>query len=67
VGIYYFYIRDELGTVEDPDGIELPDMAALLGGAIRSANELSLEASAHWNMRFEITDADGQSSSPRLR
>jgi hypothetical protein len=62
VGIYYFHIRDELGIVEDSDGIEPPDVAALLSEVILSTNELSLEASAHRNMRFEIPT---QTDSPR--
>lgn len=57
---YYFHIRDELGFVEDADGIDLPDLAALVSEVIRSANELSREAAAHRNMRFEITDATGR-------
>lgn len=60
MGIYYFHIRDRLGLVEDADGIELPGMAALLAEVIRSANELSREATTHHGMRFEITDATGR-------
>jgi hypothetical protein len=60
VGICYFHVRDELGMAEDPDGIGLPNMAPLSSEVIRSANELSLKASAHRNMQFEITDADGR-------
>jgi hypothetical protein len=60
VGIYYFHIRDDFGVVEDADGVELPDMAALITEVIRSVNELSREASAHRPMRFEIADANGR-------
>ncbi len=60
MGIYYFHIRDDFGVVEDADGIELPDLAALLTEVIRSANELSREATAHHSMRFEIADATGR-------
>jgi hypothetical protein len=60
VGIYYFHIRDDLGIVEDTDGIELPDMAALLAEVVRSAAELSGEATTHRSMRFEIADAAGR-------
>jgi hypothetical protein len=60
VGIYYFHIRDERGLVEDPDGIELLDMDALLREVIRSANELARDATAHPGMRFEITDVSGR-------
>jgi hypothetical protein len=41
VETYYFHIRDNLGFVEDTDGVELPDMAALLAEVLRSVNELS--------------------------
>jgi hypothetical protein len=60
VGIYYFHIRDGLGIVEDPDGIELPDMAALLSEVIRSATELSNDIITHQRMRLEIVDESGR-------
>ena len=60
MGIYFFHIRDDFGLVEDPDGIELPDMAALLAEVIRSVNELLREGTTHRRMRFEITDASGR-------
>jgi hypothetical protein len=60
VGTYYFHIRDDVGLVEDPDGIELPDVPALLAEVIRSANELSREGTTHRSMRFEIADASGR-------
>ena len=41
MGTYYFHIRDTFGVVEDTDGVELPNMAALLAEVIRSVNELS--------------------------
>ena len=57
---YYFHIRDNLGVVEDTDGVELPDMAALLAEVLRSVNELSRDVSPHRNMRFEIADSNGR-------
>ncbi len=60
MSIYYFHIRDDFGVVEDTDGIELPDMAALLTEVIRSAHELSREGVVHRGMRFEIADASGR-------
>ncbi len=60
MGIYYFHIRDDFGVVEDTDGIELADMAALLAEVVRSTIELSREAAAHRGMRFEIADASGR-------
>jgi hypothetical protein len=60
VGTYYFHIRDNFGVVEDTDGVELPDMAALLAEVIRSVNELSRDGSRHRGMRFEIADSNGR-------
>ena len=60
MGIYYFHIRDDFGVVEDTDGIELPDLTALLMEVIRSAHELSREGACHRGMRFEIADAMGR-------
>ena len=57
---YYFHIRDNFGLVEDTDGVELPDMAALLAEVIRSVNELSRDVSPHRSMRFEIADSTGR-------
>ena len=57
---YYFHIRDNLGVVEDTDGIELPDMAALLAEVVRSLNELSREVFPYRRMRFEIADSNGR-------
>jgi hypothetical protein len=58
--IYYFHIRDDVGVVEDPDGIELPNRTALLMEAIRSADEFVREAAPLRKMRFEIADAAGR-------
>jgi hypothetical protein len=58
--IYYFHIRDDLGVVEDLDGIELPSQRALLMEAILSADEFAREAVPHRKMRLEIADAAGR-------
>lgn len=60
MGIYYFHIRDEFGLIEDHDGIELPDGTALLLEVIQSADEFVSEAATVSKMRFEVTDAEGQ-------
>ncbi len=57
---YYFHIRDNFGVVEDTDGVELPDMAALLAEVLRSVNELSRDVSPHPSMPFEIADSNGR-------
>ena len=60
MSIYYFHIRDDFGVVEDTDGIEPPNMAALLMEVARSAHELSRDGAVQRGMRFEIADASGQ-------
>lgn len=60
MGTYYFHIRDKFGVVDDMDGVELPDMAALLAEVIRSVDELSREGSTHRSVRFEIADSNGR-------
>jgi hypothetical protein len=55
-----FHIRDHFGFVEDTDGVELRDIAALLAEVIRSVSELSREVSTHPSMRFEIADSNGR-------
>ena len=58
--LYYFHIRDDVGLVEDPDGIELPSRMALLVEAISSADEFAREAVPRPKMRLEIADAAGR-------
>jgi hypothetical protein len=58
--LYYFHIRDELGVIEDLDGIELPTLRALIREAIRSADEFLNETTLPHKMRFEIMDAQGR-------
>ena len=60
MGTYYFHIRDSFGVVEDTEGVELPDMAAVLAEVIRSVDELSREGSTHRSIRFEIADSTGR-------
>jgi len=60
VQLYFFHIRDDFGFMEDLDGIELPDLPALLAEVMRSVNELSREATPPPNMRFEVADANGR-------
>jgi len=60
VGTYYFHIRDDFGVVEDTDGVELQDIAALLAEVIRSVSELSRDVPPHRSMRFEIADSNGR-------
>jgi hypothetical protein len=60
MGTYYFHVRDDIGVVEDPDGIELPSWTALLMEAVCSADEFAREAVPRRKMRLEIADAAGR-------
>jgi hypothetical protein len=57
---YFFNIRDELGLIEDEDGIELSDEVALWLEAIRSVDEFVRDTSAFSPMRLEVTDIEGR-------
>lgn len=54
--IFQFHVRDAYGLVVDDDGVDLPDLAAVLEEAIVSSGEFLAEASAPTDMLFEITD-----------
>lgn len=58
--LYYFHIRDDLGVVEDSEGMEFPNRTALLMEVIRSADEFAREATSQRRMRLEIVDANGR-------
>jgi hypothetical protein len=57
---YRFHLRDDLGLVEDEEGIDLPDLASALREALQSAREFRTDAEATSAMRFEIADEAGQ-------
>ena len=57
---YFFNIRDELGLIEDEDGIELSDEVALWLEAIRSVDEFVRDTSVFSPMRLEVTDIEGR-------
>jgi hypothetical protein len=54
--IFQFHVRDPFGLIVDEEGIELPDLAAVLREAIACSGEFLAEASAPTDMLFEITD-----------
>src|SRR5919112_4864133 len=60
MNIYYFHIRDDHGIIEDADGIELPNLRALLEEVFRSMDEFLQDAATLRTMRFEIADANGR-------
>ncbi len=58
--IYRIHVRDALGLVEDEEGVDLPDLFAVLKEALHSAPEFLAEASALDGMQFEIVDVTGR-------
>jgi hypothetical protein len=58
---YYFHVRDEIGLVQDQDGIDLPDLRTAAAEAMRSAREYVADGcSALTNASFEIADDSGR-------
>lgn len=60
---YYFNIRSSTGLISDPDGSDLPDLAAAVSEAKLAAQDLLAEllrdGAVLDGQVFEITDADG--------
>ena len=61
---FFFHVRDGDSLTEDPDGSELPDLAAALAEALAAARELAAErikaGKGPDGRRFEIGDAAGR-------
>jgi hypothetical protein len=57
---FFFHIRDQQYLHEDREGIELPDLQAVLEEALRTDHELAVEPVALYGLEFEITDSDGR-------
>ena len=58
--LYFFHIRDQHYLHEDQEGIELPDLQAVLQEALRTDRELSVEPVGLYGLEFEITDSSGR-------
>ena len=58
--LYRFHVRTDADLVRDREGLDLPDLAAALREALRSAREFRSEADAPYSMRFEIADPSGK-------
>ncbi|SOR26800.1 conserved protein of unknown function [Methylorubrum extorquens] len=61
--LFFFHIRDGATLIEDPDGSELPDLAAAREEAVQGARFLLAEKLKAGEVldgqRFEITSAEG--------
>ncbi len=55
MSVYRFHIRDASGLIEDEEGVDLPDLAAVFRHALESARGFSEEAPL-----FEIADSTGR-------
>lgn len=60
---FFFHIRDGAKLIEDPDGSDLPDLAAAREEASQSARAILAEKLKAGEVldgqRFEITNAEG--------
>lgn len=61
---YYFHMREHDALVEDPDGADLPDIAAAREEALRAAREMVVEMVARGEIidgqQFVICDDTGK-------
>ena len=57
---YFFHIRDQRYLHEDCEGIDLPDLHAVLEEALRTDRELTIEPAGLYGLEFEITDSSGK-------
>ncbi len=60
MALYYFHVRDAVGSVEDEAGFDLPDLPSVFREALRSAREFFLDGSKREDMEFEIADHTGR-------
>ena len=57
--LYFFHIRDRDDLHEDEEGVDLPDLHAVLEEALRTDRELTVEPAGIYGLEFEITDSRG--------
>ncbi len=57
---YFFHIRDQHHLHEDDEGIDLPNLYAVLEEALRTDRELTVDPAGVYGLEFEITDSSGR-------
>ena len=57
---YFFHIRDQHHLHEDDEGIDLPNLHAVLEEALRTDRELTVDPVGVFGLEFEITDCSGR-------
>jgi hypothetical protein len=60
---YFFHLRDGEDILLDPEGCELPDMAAIVARTLAAARSIlsaeALEGRIAFNMRLDVEDSGG--------
>jgi hypothetical protein len=57
---YFFHLRDQHELHEDEEGIDLPDVEAVLEEALRTDRELDREPAGIYGLELEIADSEGR-------
>jgi hypothetical protein len=55
---YFFHLRDQYELHEDEEGIDLPDVQAVLEEALRTDRELDREPAGIYGLELEIADSE---------
>jgi hypothetical protein len=60
---YFFHLRDGVDVLLDPEGCELPDLAAIVARTLVTARSIlgaeALEGRIAFNMRLDVEDEAG--------
>ncbi len=56
---FFFHLRHGEDLIEDSEGMELPDVDAVLDEAVRTIRELAADPPGVDGLEFEITDSAG--------
>ena len=58
--LFFFHLRDQNYLHQDAEGMDLPDLHAVLEEALRAKRELAVEPVGTYGLEFEITDCQGR-------